>query len=666
MIGLQQTLFPPLSVWTPPSASDLPADWNAVGRIGLDTETCDPLLKKLGPGVRRGGFVAGVSFALSEDKGHYLPLRHLGGDNVEDPALALGYIRFQAKRFRGEVVGAKISYDIDYLAELGIHFPHATFLDVQVAEPLLDELQFSYSLDNILRRHGLPQKDETLLREAAAQFKLDPKADLWKMPARFVGPYAEADATLPLKLMRKQEAELELQNLGRVWELEKAVLPILIKMRRRGVQVNLDKLDKIDRWSRAEEMKAWGELQRLTGVAVRVGDAMKAEVIAHALSAVEIACPMTAGGAKTKPKPSITKEFLEALDHPAGKVIRRARKMSQLRSTFVESIRAHEIKGRIHCTFNQLVMQKDEGSEETKGAAYGRLSCSDPNLQQQPARDPEIGPMWRDIYEADEGHQWGSLDYSQQEPRLALHYAVVSGAARIGDAAFKSALAAQQKYIDDPATDSHTMFTSFVHGDRMWDLAAAAKGGDKAAAKELKSFRDPCKNIFLGICYGEGGPKLCRDLGLPTKIIAHWKTGRRMEVAGDEGQALLDLVNSRVPYVKATAEAVEKVAKERGYIVTVGGRRCRFPLDDAGNFDWTYRAFNRAIQGGAADQTKTAMVELDRAGAYLQLQIHDEFAVGLESREEGRRYAEIMEHCVPLVVPSKVDLEMGRSWGTAS
>lgn len=623
-----------------------------VGRIGLDTETCDPLLKKLGPGVRRGGYIAGVSFALSKERGHYLPLRHVGGDNVQDPNLALGYLRYQAKHFRGEVVGAKISYDLDYLAEAGIHFPQATFLDVQVAEPLLDELQFSYSLDNILRRHGLPLKDEALLREAAVQFGVDPKAELYKLPARYVGPYAEADATLPLKLIERQEAELELQNLGRVWNLEKAVLPILVEMRRRGVRVNLDKLDRIDRWAVAEEMKAWGELQRLTGVAVRVGDAMKAEVIAHALAAADVKTPMTQG---VKPKPSITKEWLEALDHPAGAIIRRARKMSQLRSTFVGSIRAHHINGRIHCTFNQLVMQKEEGSDETQGAAYGRLSCSDPNLQQQPARDPEIGPMWRDIYEAEEGTEWGSLDYSQQEPRLALHYAVISGPERIGFAAHESAVKAMQRYIDDPATDSHTMFTQMVHGDDVIN----------EPPKEFKIKRDRNKNIYLGICYGMGGPKMCRQVGLPTKVIAHWKTGRRMEVAGDEGQALLDLIDKRVPYVRKTAQEIERVAKQRGYIITIGGRRCRFPVDENGNYDWTHKAYNRAVQGGAADQTKTAMVELHRAGADVRLQIHDEFALMLTGgRPEGRRYAEIMEHCVELKVPSKVDVEIGASWGT--
>lgn len=639
-------------------AADLPTDWSVSPRIGLDCETYDPTLKTLGPAVRRGGFIAGISFALSENRGHYLPLRHLGGDNVADPRMALGYVKYQAKRFRGEVVGANLQYDLDFLAEAGIEFhPDATFRDVQVAEPLLDELQHSYSLDNILGRHGMEQKVEEVLRRAAQEFDIDPKADLWKLPARYVGAYAEGDATLPLKLLAKQEVELEAQGLWKVWDLESRVLPALVRMRRRGVRVDFDRLDRVERFSRAEEAKVWGEVMRMTGVSIAVGDAMKPEGLARALQAEGVSVPLTAKG-----KPSVTKELLETVPGNLGKLIRRGRQMSQLRSTFVSSIRNHAVGDRIHCTFNQMRKTKDDGSED-QGARYGRLSCSDPNLQQQPARDPEIGPMWRSIYVPDEGAEWGQLDYSQQEPRWAVHFGVASGAERIGLAGYRSACEAQRRYNTDRSTDAHTLFTSMVHGAHVLEWAEAAKNGDRDAAKKLKLLRDPAKNIYLGICYGEGGPKLCRDLGLPTKVIAHWKTGRQMEVAGDEGQALLDLVNERVPYVKKTAEAVERVAKERGFVRTVLGRKCRFETDQYGNYDWTYRAFNRVIQGSSADQTKAALVELDRAGYHIQLQVHDEFDGSFSSLAQAEAAAEIMEHCVPCHVNAKVDVGIGPSWG---
>jgi DNA polymerase I-like protein with 3'-5' exonuclease and polymerase domains len=656
---LQQALFPPDASWRPPVAADLPSDWNATRRLGIDTETCDPTLKKLGCGARRGAFIAGISFALHEDRAHYLPLRHLGGDNVSDPQLALGYVRYQAKRFTGEVVGANLQYDLDMLAQAGIDFPLATFRDVQVAEPLLDELQFSYSLDAILGRHGMELKVEETLRRAAEEYRVDPKADLWKLPARYVGLYAEGDAIRPLQLLKRQEEQLREQGLWKVWDLESAVLPCLVRLRRRGVPVDFDRLDKVERFSKAEEAIAWSEIQRITGVSIRVGDAMKPEVIAPALEHEGVRVPLTA-----KRKPSITKDWLATLDTPVAGLIRRARQMSQLRSTFVASIRTHAVDGRIHCTFNQLRKTKDDDSDsEDEGARYGRLSCSDPNLQQQPARDPEIGPMWRAIYVAEPGALWGQLDYSQQEPRWAVHFGIVSGSNRIGPLGYQSACEMRDRYTNDRSTDGHTAFTAMVHGDHVLEWAAAAKNGDKAAGKQLKLLRDPAKNIYLGICYGMGGPKLCRSVGLPTKVIAHWKTGRQIEVAGDEGQALLDLVNERVPYVKKTAEAVEAVAKLRGFVRTVSGRKCRFPMDEHGNPDWTFKAFNRVIQGSSADQTKEALVALDREGFDIRLQVHDEYDGMFSSEAEARRAADIMESCTPCEVPAKVDVGLGPSWG---
>lgn len=654
---LQGTLFKPDSSWRPLSLSDLP-DWRDVTRIGLDCETRDEQLRKIGPGVRRkDSYIVGVSFALGDNRRYYLPFRHLGGDNLDEAAV-LKYLRYQAANFNGEVVGANLQYDIDFMAQDGIVFKNVKrFLDVQVAEPLLDELQNSYSLNRIADTWGEGSKDEELLTRAMTDYgipKKDHKKYMWKMPARYIGPYAEEDAALPLRILAKQEVELKRQNLTEVWELESDCLPVLVKMRRRGVKVDFDRLEKIERWAIAEETKALGELHRHTGVRVNQGDTMKVNRVAPALQAVGIILPRTAKGA-----PSITKDIMAAIEHPAADILRRARQMSQLRTTFVNSIRSHSVNGRIHCTFNQLRKQKDDGSG-TQGAAYGRLSSSDPNLQQQPARDPEIGPMWRSIYRADEGGLWAQLDYSQQEPRMLLHFAVLAGQAQyknkrmISKAAYEMALKAQAMFVNDPKTDNHAMFTRLVYGD------AAVNAMSKI---EFKQARDRCKNIFLGICYGMGGPKLCREVGLPTDIISHRRTGRRYEVAGKEGQALFDKVDTNVPYVRAMAKSTEIIVKDRGYITTLSGRRCRFPVDQYNNYDWTHKALNRLIQGSSADQTKRAMVDMDAAGIPLQLQVHDEFDFTAESEAQANLGAEIMTNAYDLCVPSTVDVGLGPSWG---
>lgn len=649
MTALQQPLFPVESGWTPPSLSDLPPDWNRASRVSVDVETRDEKLTKMGPGVRRGAYIVGYSFALEgEGRAWYVPIRHLGGGNVEDPGAALRYLQDQAAGFTGEIVGAKLDYDLDFMAEAGANFSQAkAFRDVQVAEPLLDELQYNYSLDAILSRYGLPLKDEELLRRAAAEYRLDPKRDMWQLPGDLVGRYGEVDALRPLELLRLQEEKLREQDLWNVWELESAVLPVLVRMRRRGVLIDQDQLSKVERWSVSEEKKAWGEVRRITGIDIRLGHAMRAEALAPVFEHIGLKVPRTA---KTG-KPSITKDWLKAIDHPVAGHVRRARQVSQLRTTFVNSIRAHMTNGRIHCTFNQLKRQKDEESSDTEGAAYGRLSAADPNLQQQPARDPEIGPMWRAIYIADPGGMWAQEDYSQQEPRMLLHWAVKAGPARITSHAHKKALEMAEQFRRDPSTDNHTAFTKMVHGD------------DVVNSPDFKKRRDECKQIFLGLCYEMGGPKLCHQLGLPTKIIQHWKTGRRMEVAGDEGQALLDKVNERVPYIKLLSQDLQKVAKSRGYVRTISGRRCRFPKDDMGNYDWTHKALNRIIQGGSADQTKTALVEMDRAGLPIQLQVHDEIDLTVDSWEMAEMGARIMEECMPLEIPSKVDVECGPNWG---
>ena len=137
-------------------------------------------------------------------------------------------------------------------------------------------------------------------------------------------------------------------------------------------------------------------------------------------------------------------------------------------------------------------------------------------------------------------------------------------------------------------------------------------------------------------------------------------------MAGDEAQALLDRFDERVPYVRATGQAVsDRRPRQRGYIVTLLGRRCRFPQLSNGSYDWTHKALNRLIQGSSGDQTKAAVVALDRAGVTPQLQVHDEVC-GCGDMARAKLTKEIMEHCVELNVPSRVDLEVGPSWGEAA
>jgi DNA polymerase I-like protein with 3'-5' exonuclease and polymerase domains len=602
--------------------------WKGAGRIAVDIETCDPDLLNTGPGVRRKGFIAGIGFAIEDGPGFYLPIAHQGGDNM-DPVQVLNYYRDQAKTFTGDIAGTNLTYDLDFLAEVGIEFSSAKwFRDIQVAEPLLDELQDRYNLNAIAQRYGLGGKEQTLMKEAADAYGLKGRlgANIWKLPARFVADYGIQDCFLPLQILRKQERRIDEEGLWDIYNLESRVLPVLLKMRRRGVRFSHDRLDHVERWSVEEERKALGIVRQETGINISVGDVWAPGPFVRALKEIGVTPPRTA---KTG-KDSVTAELLASIDHPAAAAMARARKVNKLRSTFVASIRNYAIGDRIHCVLNQLRREKDTG--DLGGAAYGRLSSEHPNMQQQPARDPEMGPLWRSVYIPDEGGLWARCDYSQQEPRLLTHYAELCR--------LRGAKEAADHYRNDPNADNHQMMADLTGLPRL-----------------------QAKNIFLGLCYGMGSAKLAQELGLPTKWIFSRRWGRMIEVAGPEAKAVLDQFNRRAPYVKALAAKCETEADSKGYIRTLLGRRCRFPEKENGGWDWTHKAGNRLIQGGGADQTKAAMIAADEEGFLLQLQVHDELDQTVGSEAEAVELAKIMREVVTLRVPTRVDPETGPSWG---
>ena len=644
---MQLPLYTPVSkIAVVRPVSSLPS-WRGAKRIGIDLETNDPLLKQLGPGVRRGGKVAGIAVAIEDGEDFYLPIGH-SEDNL-DPELVWRYLREQAAEFDGIIVGANLQYDLDYLWENGVVFPKVKwYRDIQVAEPLLDDLQDSYSLENIAIRRSLPGKDESVLRDAASDYGIDPKKEMWKLPGRYVVQYAVQDVRLPLQILRRQEREIEDQNLQQIFDLESRLLPVLVKMRRRGVRVDLQKLEKVEAWTIFEQQKALDEIERQCGVRLGLDDMNKSSAKAKVLKKIGVECPQTKPDKKGNTRDSVTKELLDSIKHPVAALLRRATKVEKIRSTFCASVREHMVRGRIHATFNQLRMNKDEDGDG-EGARYGRMSCVDPNLQQQPGRDPEIGPLWRSIYVPDEDMLWAAMDYSQQEPRFVVHYAELC----------KLPVADQMghRFRTDPKTDNHTEMARII----------CAGGDDWVPDKKV---RGEAKEIFLGLCYGMGGARLCRKLKKPTEWIFSKKRQKMVEVAGAEGQAILDNFDRKVPYVRKLAKLCEEQAEKAGCIITFLGRRCRFPLltpeeqaKRGKKHDWTHKALNRLIQGSSGDQTKLAVVELDAAGMTPQLQIHDEIDDSVPTPEDAEKRADVMRHCIELKVPSKVDVEIGDSWG---
>lgn len=638
--------FEPRSDWVATPVHELPA-WPERGRVAVDIETKDVDLLAMGPGVRRDGYIVGVSFAIEDGPAHYLPVAHRGGGNLA-PEAVFDYLRSQGQRFKGDIVGAGLGYDLDYLAEQGINFDPRFFRDIQVAEPIIDELHWNYNLDAVAERHGMPGKDERLLETAAEAYGVNKKAGLWQLPAKFVGAYAEQDARLPLGLIRRQERIIEDQDLQGIYDLESRVLPILVAMRRRGVRIDFDQVERVERWSLAEEEKLLAEIKRLTGVDIGMGNLAKASVVAPALEAIGAKLPLTE---KTQ-QPSVTSEVLGKIDHPVAKIILEARAANKVRTTFCKSIRRHAVGDRVHCTFNQLRSSAD--GDDPFGTVSGRLSSTNPNLQQQPNRHPVIGPMWRAVYLPDEGGEWLCADYSQQEPRWLIHYASRTKC-HGADKAFR-------QYIDDPSTDTHNMTTQLVYGDEFVLEHYVGSDSSSKEYKKAKHLRGIAKQIFLGLCYGMGAGKLCRNLGLPTKWVMSRRLNRMIEVAGPKGDALFKKFHRGVPYIKKLAEMCTERANKMGYVITAGGRRCRFEKGAKGH-ERTHKALNAVLQGSGADQTKIAMVAAEEAGHPLQLQVHDELNETIGDHAQAYDLAEIMLAALPCDVPHKVDVEVGPNWG---
>lgn len=643
------------SDWRATPVSQLPR-WDEAKRVALDLETCDPELTKLGPGVRRGARVVGIAFAIEDGPAHYLPIAHEGGGNL-DPSAVWAYLRDQATAFGGDIVGANLQYDLDYLCENAVTFPATRFFrDVQVAEPLLDELQLTYSLDAIATRRGIPGKLNTQLeRVARGAWGLDPKAELWRLPARHVAAYAVQDVALPLQLIRRQEREIDAQGLWGIYDIESRLLPVLVNMRRRGVRVDLFKLEQLELWAKGVRSEAAMKAGAIAGVPFGDDVLWRAEDVARVLRAIGVEPPRTPTG-----KPSTKAEFVEAIDHPAARAISRARKFDKL-LTFCAQIRRHLIGDRVHCTFNQLRAQREDGG--LKGVAFGRLSSTDFNLQQMPARDPEIAPRLRGIYVPDEGAQWAVIDFGSQEPRLTVHYASGAGCGGADEMV--------DRYVEDPKTDLHAAMAQMI--GRPCPKCGQPVGRQGAGCPGCNGCgydRKSAKAIFLGLCYGMGGAKLCRQLGLPTQRKVDRRSGRVVERAGAEGEELLRRFDEAVPFVRQLSKKVQRRAESRGYITTLLGRRCRFAVDEARStarrtrYDWCYKALNRLIQGSAADQTKKAMLDAEAAGYRLQIQVHDEFDLSVSGPAEAQRLGEVMCNAVKLRVPTVVDVEVGESWGS--
>ena len=603
--------------WTEPS--EYP-DLRQYDEIAIDLETKDPDLKSKGSGsVIGNGEVVGIAVAV-QGASWYFPIAHGNGPNM-DRKKVLDWFK-DTLECSATKIFHNAMYDVCWIRNLGLKI-NGLIVDTMIAASLVNENRFRYDLNSLgwdYLGHG---KNESILTEAAKEWGIDPKAEMWKLPAIHVGQYAEKDASLTFELWQEMKKEILAQDIESIFELETDLFPCLVDMKFKGVRVDVESAHKLKQKLLAQETQLLQAIKKETQLDCQI---WAARSIAKVFEKLNLSYERTE---KTE-APSFTKNFLSSHKHPLVQKIAKAREINKAHTTFIDTILSHEHKGRIHADINQI--RSDQG-----GTVTGRFSYSNPNLQQIPARNKDLGPLIRSLFIPEDNCTWGCFDYSQQEPRLVAHYAALYK--------FPSVFEVIDAYSVDVTTDFHKMVAD------MADIP-----------------REQAKTINLGLFYGMGKTKLQAELG----------------VTKDKAKELFDQYHAKVPFVKQLMSSASNRAQDRGQIRTLLGRLCRFHLWEPNSFGmhkalpheealrehgpgikraYAYKALNKLIQGSAADMTKKSMLDLYKEGIIAHIQIHDELDLSVESPEQAKKVVEIMENTVKLEVPNKVDYESGKNWG---
>jgi len=609
-------IFKAQTEWVKPT--EFP-DLRQADTIAIDLETHDPDLKALGSGSVVGrGKVVGIAVAVDGYSG-YFPFAHEGGGNLEKSKVIQWFT--DLCQSPADKVFHNAIYDVCWIRTMGIKI-NGNIYDTMIAASLVNENRFRFDLGSLGWDYVGKGKNEIELINAAKEWGVDPKADMWKLPSMYVGNYAERDAELTLTLWKVMQKELSDQDLGAIFDLETELFPCLVDMRFLGVRVDVEKAHKLKQQLASEEKQLLQKVKTETGIETQI---WAARSIAKVFDKLNLPYERTE---KTR-APSFTKNFLSSHKHPLVKCITKAREINKAHTTFIDTIIKYEHKGRIHADINQI--RSDSG-----GTVTGRFSYSNPNLQQIPARNKDLGPLIRSLFIPESGCKWGCFDYSQQEPRLVVHYASLDQDT--------SAFSVKDSYLNFDA-DFHTIVA------KMADIP-----------------REQAKTINLGLFYGMGKAKLQAELG----------------VSREKAEELFVIYHNKVPFVKNLMKSVSNRAQQRGQIRTLLGRLCRFHLWEPNQFGmhkalpfeqavqehgpgirraYTYKALNKLIQGSAADMTKKSMLDLYKEGIISHIQIHDELDISIESNKQANKIIDIMENAVKLNVPNKVDYESGDNWG---
>lgn len=582
-----------------------------MARLIVDIETYDPELTEMGSGVyRKDGYVLGVAlYDPQEHKKQYVNLRHKG-ITEEQRNKNIGYLRDTLGSDYTKV-GANFLYDLDWLqnsSDTGLKV-NGKYQDVQSRECLLDAYARSYSLDTLSLKYGHGGKHDQEIIDWCKErgLKGAPQKHLYLMPFDIVERYALGDVEETDNVFLAQESELEAQGLNQILNIEMGLLPLLLQMRKQGIRVNETRRQEVSQeltQGYYKSLKDFEKKYNCPGVNINSGADLLTIFNQNSIPVIYTA----------KNNPSFSKESLSLVDHEISREIDEIRGYKTVINNFVNgSMVDYQVDGRIHANFQP--MRSDD-----HGTVTGRFACLDPNLQQIPAKKEKHGDLIRDILIPEDDCWYGAPDYSQIEYRILMHFASGPGAEEV-----------RQLFIKNPATDYHKVVVDMTGLDRKH-----------------------AKNFNFGSIYCMGKDTMRKKFGFSV----------------EQCEELTERYYSMMPFIKPTRNLIINTAKKRGFLRTVLGRRARVSTDIR-NQGGEYKLVNYLIQGSAADVMKKGMYDAYNAGVFDVLKphitVHDELGVSVPKTVEGveayKELVHLMETCITLDVPLRVDCDLGTSFG---
>ena len=586
--------------------SDLVKELNKAKVISFDTETTSTEEMKAD--------LVGISLSIKEGEGYYIPIGHQAGNNLplEQVISALKAPMTNPKIGK---IAHNAKYDYIILARQGLRISPLTF-DTMLAEFIINPSSHSLGLKNLafVKLGEEMTHIEELIGKGKKQITMD------QVPIDAAAPYAVADAEVTLRLMPIQIEGLQRVNGEKLlYDIDLPLTPVLADMEMTGISLDLPFFQETSK--RLE--KRMGEIEKqvfeLVGKPFNLNSTQQLSDVLFKTLGLE---PPDRGNKTASGHFSTSAGVLDLLrgKHSVVDLILEHRELSKLKSTYVDALQAalNSETGCVHTSYSQI------------GAVTGRLSSSDPNLQNIPIRTEE-GRRLRDGFVASKGNVLLSVDYSQIELRIVAHMAEDEG-----------------------------MLAAFRAGEDIHAATAAAIFGVKPE-EVTKQMRRRAKSINFGLIYG----------------MSVFGLTRYTDLTLAEAETFVKAYFQQFPGVKKYLDGIRKLAAQQGYVETLLGRRRYFPaLQSKANVQVKNReereAINAPVQGTAADIMKMAMLNipsaLEKAGlkAKMLLQVHDELVFECpksELKETARVVQETMENAFPLSIPLSTEARYGANWG---